>query len=96
MSDPHVIARGGQRAPCAPGEPFGAGGEAVGPAFAPVEVGDEGEHLEGGDVDAGGEIGDAFAEFEEVVVHWSGLLKCECGKGFSRGQQVPPATIYAT
>jgi len=69
MGDPHVLPRGGQRPPGAPGEPFGAGGEVVGPAFAPFEVGDEGEHFIGGDVDAGGEFGDPFAEFEEVVGH---------------------------
>ena len=70
MSDPHVLARGGQGAPGAPGEPFGTRSKVVGPPFPPVEVGDEGEHLAGGDVDAGGELGNAFAEFEEVVGHW--------------------------
>ena len=39
------------------------------PTLATVELGDKGEHVEGGDVDAGGETGDAFAEFEEVVGH---------------------------
>ena len=68
MRDPHVLAAGGEGAPGPPGEPLGAGVEGVGPPLAAVELGDEGEHLVGGDVDPGGEFGDALSELDGVHV----------------------------
>ena len=51
----------------APAEPMGAGPEAAIPALALVELADEGEELEGGGGDPGGELGDLFAEVFEVA-----------------------------
>ena len=63
-----------------PREPLGAGSEAVPPAAAPVEVGDEGHHPHLRGVDARGELGDALAQLEELV-GVPGGVGAGCGLG---------------
>ncbi len=58
---PHVLAGRAGCKPHAPAQPGGAGGEAVVPAAAGIELADEIEQARGGGVKVGGELGDLVA-----------------------------------
>src|SRR5947207_2941577 len=75
---PDVLPGRARREPHAPGEPGGAGAEAVVPAAARVELANEVEQVRGGGVEVRGQLGDLVAQPIQLHGGLSGGAKVEC------------------